>query len=343
MFLCLSFQHGLTPKSKGKVAMTTQINNYKDLMTKHYPPRKWLIQNLLPENSFAIMAGQPRSYKTFIMLEMALSVAKGERLFNAFDTEQTGVLILDEESGDQMLQERFKALNAPIDSLPIHFISLANKKMDENYAKEIIDICKNNGIKFVIVDCLTRFFQGNENDSGDMSKVLGHFKRISEQGISCLVIHHERKRGYQLGSSADAMRGSSDLLASCDIQLSVEREGLSSTINIVQNKNRYRKEMKPITIAVSEIDDDHISFEYSGHVKTKKDKHELNKQTVLQFIEDNAGCNKSEVERALQEYDDKLSQAKIRRCITELLAENLIREDTTNNSKNAHLLYPNNN
>ena len=323
--------------------VTTKLNNYRNLMEKEFPPRKWLIQDLIPESSFVIMAGQPRSYKTFIMLEMALSVAKGERLFNAFHTEQAGVLILDEESGDQMLQERFKALNAPTDSLPIHFISLANRKMDENYAKEIIDICKSNGIKFVIVDCLTRFFQGNENDSGDMSKSLSNFKRISEQGISCVVIHHERKRGYQLGSSADAMRGSSDLLASCDVQLSIEREGLSGTINIVQNKNRYCKEIKPIAIAVHEADDEHVSFEYSGQVKSKEDKHEFNKQIVLQFIRDNAGCNKSEIERALQEYDSKLSQAKIRKCIAELLAEKIIKEDTANNSKNAHLLYLNDN
>ena len=321
------------------------IKNLNEVMTANYPPREWIIEDMLAKGSLTMLSGQPRSYKTFITLAMALAVAKGEKLFNAFDTKPTGVLILDEESGDQLMYERFKALGATesLDNLPIYFSFFADRKMNKDYAEEVIKFCQEKDIGLVIVDCLTRFHNGNENDAGDMSRILGDFKRIAVQGITCLIIHHERKRGYSIGNSADAMRGSSDIFAACDIQMSVERKGLSNMITIEQNKLRYGKEKPAITITINDFEDGRISLDFSGQAKTKKDEHDSNKQTVLQFIRDNEGLNKSEVERALQEQNHTLSQAKIRRCIVELLAENLIREDTANNSKNAHLLYLNNN
>src|SRR6185369_6560237 len=65
----------------------------------------------------------------------------------------------------------------------------------------------------VIIDTLTRFVEGDQNSSEDMSKFAEEIFRLKRMGATILLLHHSVK-GSGNGITLDsAMRGSSELAA----------------------------------------------------------------------------------------------------------------------------------
>ena len=91
-----------------------------ELMAKELPPIRWLIDGLVPEEGMVVLAGMSGSYKTWLVMSMAIAVAAGQDFLDIFSTQQTGVLIIDEESGERLYSERFKLLTDRED-LPIYY------------------------------------------------------------------------------------------------------------------------------------------------------------------------------------------------------------------------------
>lgn len=71
------------------------------------------------------------------------------------------------------------------------------------------------GARLVILDTLRMFNTGNENDSGEMARVIGRMKRIcAETGAAMIYLHHTSKGATlaEYGNEQQASRGSSVLV-----------------------------------------------------------------------------------------------------------------------------------
>ncbi len=141
-----------------------------DLMKKEFKNPEWLVQGLIPSEGIVAISGAPASYKTWLVLDLAIKVAKGDILFDKFATDQTGVLIIDEESGEWTLQRRFQKLQKSND-MPIYIMPLKEFKLTEQSAEQIIFIAKANGIKLAIFDSLVRIHSEDENDAMKIAKM----------------------------------------------------------------------------------------------------------------------------------------------------------------------------
>lgn len=316
-------------------------NTLNELMAKELPPQRWLVDGLIPRGGLTILSARPSAYKTWLMLDSAIAIASGKPLFNHFETEQTGVLVIDEESNESILQERFKNLSADENS-PIYYTSRAERLIDEAYSREIISFCQSKDIGIVMFDSLVRLHHKNENDSGEMSIVLNHFKRIADAGISCLILCHNRKSGAGYGSIGESIRGSGDLLASVDVHLALNRKGTSNAVDVIQSKNRYCEELQPFTVTVSKENGKTI-FQYNGDViETRDEKDNQLRDEVLACIADNPGINKSSLERALREgaSGKKPSQSRIENSVRTLIELGEVRA-VSNSFKNSTCLYAN--
>lgn len=72
---------------------------------------KWLVQGLWAEGSCGFIAGQPKSYKSWLGLEMALSVSSGLPFLNHFPVRQPGpVLYIQEEDPLPTIKQRFNKM-----------------------------------------------------------------------------------------------------------------------------------------------------------------------------------------------------------------------------------------
>lgn len=71
-------------------------------------PPKWLIEGVWTEGACGFVAGQPKSFKTWCALDMALSVASGQPFLDAFRVVRPGpVLYVQEEDGLPMVKARY--------------------------------------------------------------------------------------------------------------------------------------------------------------------------------------------------------------------------------------------
>lgn len=296
------------------------FNTIEELLEKQFPPQEWIVDKIIPEEAVVLISAQPASFKTWLMLEISRDVAEGKNLLNQFSTEQSSVLILDEESGERQLNSHFKILEVD-SSLPIYYSSLNGKILNDEYVNEIIDFCSENAVKLVIFDSLTRFHNSDENDSSAMSKVMAHFTQLKKAGITSLIIHHTRKPNtknpFSLRNTATDIRGSSDILAACDVHIGVFRK--DNTITVAQTKNRFSEELMPFTASFCRVDDQHSKWQFGKFGKTDETKKAELEERIYQIIEANQGINQKRIVALAKEKDSVYSDSNVRGFINSLV------------------------
>ena len=299
-----------------------QVETLDSLLAKKFPETRWLIKDLVAEASITIISADPSSFKTWLMLDMALSVSKGTQLFKVFPVEQSGILIIDEESGPKMLSERFKSLGAET-NLPISYLSRTGRKLDRKYANEIADYCLSNGIGLVLFDSLVRFHSGDENTSKDMSVVFENFKNITDKGISVLILHHNRKSVAGSYNPSGDMRGSSDILASVDCHIALSRKNGGQFLEVRQTKNRHRSEINAFKLRF-ESDEDGSRFTFVGNNKSKIEQFIESKEYVFNLVCEHPGLTKKGLQEKLSDSNNYLGMHLLGDLIEELVSDSKV-------------------
>lgn len=237
-----------------------------DLLNMDTPDEVWIVDKLIPQG-ITLLTGAPRSFKTFIMQDLALAVIQGKPFLGHFETTQTNILIIDEENNKTLAKKRFGSLGAPA-GLKIHISSLRNIKIDKpECMEETLEYCKENDISLVIIDSLVRMHSADENSASGMSQALQGLKILTRAGISIILIHHHRKQqaGARLGF--ESVRGSSDIFAFVDCHIGVDRN--EKKLTLIQDKLRTDEEMKPFSVdMISE--NNTVRFVYAGDTDTYK-------------------------------------------------------------------------
>lgn len=253
----------------------------RDLMKKEFSGTRWMIEKLIPEESLTCVSGDPSSFKTWLILDIALKVASGELFLRKFKTTEVGVLLIDEENGERLLCERIKTLGCSNNNLPIHFLPYSGFKLSEETVEELIIFCVDRKIKLIIFDSLVRIHNADENSAGEMAGVLGLLKNFSKSGISVIFTHHNRKKGFSKNKASQEMRGSSDILASVNCHLAVSKK--DDCLEVEQTKLRDAEEIKPFSISIIKKDGK-LFFEYIGEIESSYTTKPNRKKEVEEFI-----------------------------------------------------------
>lgn len=293
-----------------------------ELLERKFPPTRWIVEGLIPSEGITILSATPGSFKTWLMLDIALSVTQGHRLFGRYNTQVTGVLIIDEESGARMLNERFKQLRAPR-GLPIAYFSRAGYKVSQDYIDSLISVCLTRNISLVIFDSLVRLHTGDENTSKDMAGLFDLFKQLVDNSISVLIAHHNRKSMPGNYNPSGDMRGSSDILAAVDCHLAINRQKNSDYIEVHQTKNRYMRESRPFKLRFVE-QDGFSSFEFVEAIQTKDDKRTELKQAILSQLSKEPYPTKKQLLLRLNETSIAIKLGMLGDLLDELVLSNQV-------------------
>lgn len=297
------------------------IKPLDQLMGQYYPEQEYIVDRLIPDASITILSGTSRSFKTYALLEIALSVARGEPLFGQFSSQQSGVLVIDEENGERLLQKRLYQLGATVD-LPIHFVALQGFQLDDKHIDAALLACEARNIKLVIIDALIRIHDADENSAREMSKVFRKLRRFTEADVAVLVTQHNRKQGANNSGSSNEMRGSSDILAAVDSHIGVIRKD-KWYLYFDQTKQRYDVELDPFEVKVS-VDEMEFRFEYLGAVKSKIDKSEILRSAVIKLLSQNKQLRQKDLLEELEKLDIKTNEHTLRGLLNRWVAEGLI-------------------
>lgn len=284
----------IVKEEKSKLERTTMKEAFtpislNELFSKKFPKNKWVVEKIIPLEGITIISAAPASYKTWLLLKMAIAISKGESLFGQFKCKQNNVLIIDEENHMRLLRDRMTALGAK-NNLAIHFMSqkgflVSNKEIFEI----VIELCKERNIGVIFIDSLVRINEADENSASEMSKVFREIKKFCQNGITVIVTHHDKKEGGRIKLSAqNKLRGSGDIQASVDCHLAITRdENNRNRITIKQAKLRDDPEIEPFTLEVSENDAGKTDFVYLGSYSGKISQKELAMRFVKLILKEN--------------------------------------------------------
>lgn len=201
-------------------------------------PLSFLVEGLITKGSVNLLVGEGGSKKTWAALDLAVCAAMGTSWLD-FPTEQTPVLIVDEESGPRRLRRRlYETLNGHLvkreDMPPIAFTSLS--MLDLTSADDVTalhTLILQTGAGLVIVDALADIMPGaDENAVKDVQPVFMALRRVAESTqAAILLIHHSNKAN-------GSYRGSTAIKGAVDLMLMVESKAESKYITFTAEKAR---------------------------------------------------------------------------------------------------------
>jgi hypothetical protein len=185
-------------------------------------PGDWFIKNVLPDGDVGLIYGPTSSGKTFAILDMAASVARG-KAWRGNRTKKGRVLMIAAEGGSG-IGKRIKAYCQhhklkPRD-LDIGVITAApNFMQNEDITDVMASIKAAGGVKMIVVDTFAQVTAGaNENSGEDMGLALSNAKTLREvTGAMVMLVHHTGK------DVSRGARGWSGIKAALDVELEVVR------------------------------------------------------------------------------------------------------------------------
>lgn len=289
-----------------------------ELLNTEFSSPQWLVERLIPHETVTIVSGAPATYKTWLLLEIALKVAAGEKVFGEFQATQSPVLIIDEENHPRILKDRARLLSGNPD-LPIYIASKNGFLLDKRSVQKVIEYSKSKNARVVIFDSFICIHNADENTASEMREVMGHLKEIANAGIAVIVIHHHRKKGKDKSNASQDIRGSSDIPAQIDCHLAVDRKGRDASVTIQQSKLREAQELSPFVVRFHS-DGNVGRFEYGGAANERQNKRGELKAAVKKVLEASSEIpNRKELWALVKQSGASGSEATLKTAIKEMV------------------------
>jgi hypothetical protein len=181
---------------------------------------EWLIKRILPRQGLVALYGPPRSYKSFLALNIAFHVALGWEWAGRKTTQGVAVYIAAENaSGTRKRKAGFQLVNdaaLPEGAIAFHLIEAApNLGTDRSDISALIASVKAAGVApaLIVVDTLAQTLAGAEENSTGMVNFVSNCTTLANFFKCCvLVVHHvpladdTRLRGHtSLHGGADGL------------------------------------------------------------------------------------------------------------------------------------------
>jgi hypothetical protein len=184
---------------------------------------RWLIESLWMDQAVGILGGQPKAGKTWLALEMAVSVASGAPCLDAFPVHCRGtVLFYAAEDNSTALRARIETIahNRGVDfqSLDLRIITASSLRLDLPQDQNRLEktVAQHQPV-LLVLDPLVRIHMADENVSSQMAALLGYFRNLQRKTATAIAITHHSRKNYSPGVGAGYnLRGSSDLYAFVD-------------------------------------------------------------------------------------------------------------------------------
>jgi hypothetical protein len=307
---------------------TFKVWSTLDLLESEFPPTSWIVDQLIPIPGLTFIAGKPGHGKSLFTLSVIKDIGIGSDFAQRFQTEEHASLLIDLETPPGELQKRFKLLNIT-DENPISIISTRNFVVtDGQHINEVLNWLLENNHKVVVIDCLIRSNELDENSSKDMRLVKKALDPLLDAGIAVIVLHHQGKYGSEQKEHA-TMRGSSDLEGMADSVLLVNMKG--RTVTITQTKNRNAPIVPAFELDMQGDGKESLEFVYLGEDSTNK--LNLAKRAIPELLNaENGSLNQKEICQILAKTHD-LPINKVRTALNILVAAKTI---VRVRSKNGH-------
>ena len=206
---------------------------------------RWLVADAVPSASTVLMVGATQSYKSFLALDIALSVAAHVDTFGSLPSEEGPVFYAALEGRANIKKARRKAWRIArgiTGTIQNFFVGPAPFVYDTDqlneFGEEIKRRCAGRKPTLIVIDTLSKAMAGlNENDARDAGQFIRFCDALVEGfGCSVLAIHHTGK------DDARGARGSSAFHAGFDTVLEVKAHRATKAVEVWVRKHKDAEE-----------------------------------------------------------------------------------------------------
>lgn len=163
----------------------------EEIMTTMYKPIEYVVDGLLAQGLY-ILAGAPKVGKSWLALDMCLSIAKGEKVLSQETTQGTALYLCLEDSFQRIQNRLYELTDEPVENL--HFVILSDtigkglEEQIEQFKSEHSDL------KVVFIDTLQMIRSETDSNYGSDYKELSILKSLADKlEAAIVVVHHTRK------------------------------------------------------------------------------------------------------------------------------------------------------
>ncbi len=160
-------------------------------MATVYKPIEFVVENLIAQGLY-ILAGASKVGKSWLALDMCLSIAKGEKVLGQQTTQGTALYLCLEDSFARIQNRLYELTDESTENLYFSIMSeLIGNRLEEqikNFKNAHLDL------KIVFIDTLQMIRGDSESNYSSDYKELSVLKSLANKlGITIVVVHHTRK------------------------------------------------------------------------------------------------------------------------------------------------------
>ena len=253
-----------------------KIYSSEYIMNTLMKPIEYCVDGLISQGLF-VLAGAPKVGKSWLALDMCLSIAKGEKVLGKETLCGHAVYLSLEDSLIRLQNRLYELTDEPSDNL--NFAIMAESI--SNGLPEQIEYCRKrfDDLKIVFIDTLQMVRNESESSYGSDYKELSVLKALADKlGIAIVLVHHTRKcsdsdpfnmisgstglSGCVDGSMVliESKRGSRKAKLHC-----VGRDIENQEINVVFENSRWK-----VSDDIKNVKPDYFSFAVHDFMVTQK-------------------------------------------------------------------------
>jgi KaiC/GvpD/RAD55 family RecA-like ATPase len=227
------------------------------------PERKSIVKGVFSVGEFSVIYGEPKSGKSFLAFDLALSVARGIPWFGRKVVQGAVLYIAAEGTGGipKRIKAYFKYHSTNADNVPFFAIPFAADLLRQDTTADVNVIIQSihqieqeygEKVQLIVIDTLSRTMPGgDENSAKDMTSYIRNCDQIREQtGAHVTVIHHKPK------GSNNTPRGHSSLFGAVDGLILVKKIGEANAWTLEASKDDADGNMEGFELEVIETDFD---------------------------------------------------------------------------------------
>jgi hypothetical protein len=192
--------------------------------------QRWLVEQLWGESSVGVIGGAPKCSKTWLGLDLALSVATGTECLGKYAVPRAGpVLVYLAEDALPVVRERVEGMarhrGLDLTGVEIHVITAPTLRLDRGPHRErLFETARRIRPRLLLLDPLVRLHGIDENNATEVAQLLAYFRSLQRRlDLSVVLVHHTRKNAAGGVAAGQGLRGSSDLHAFGDSNLYLRR------------------------------------------------------------------------------------------------------------------------
>jgi hypothetical protein len=200
--------------------------------------QRWLVEGLWLDRAVGLVGGEPKCCKSFLGLDIAVSVASGTPCLRHYPVPTPGkVLLYAAEDALHIVRRRLEgictAAQVNLSKLDIQVITATTVRLDQTDDKERLNrTVAHLKPRLLILDPFVRLHRIDENISGEVAPILAHLRELQRRHeLAVLLVHHAKKGGGRI-RAGQALRGSSEFHAWGDSNLYLRRIENELTLTI---------------------------------------------------------------------------------------------------------------